>query len=573
MTTNHHTALAFGGPLTAAAMEAPLGQLDAAIAAVIATGSGASTTLTAQAAAGQASLVVASSAGFLVGDPIYIGTGTTFESRIVGAIPDGTHITVTVNLTNTYAIGKPVSKSPVEIVDARAGFTTLGGRVVMIESRSVDVRLYGAVGDGVTDDTAAIQAAITAAGSGGRVILPRGTYKVSDMLTITAARVQLEGFGATLTQVTNTTTILEVTGDNVTVAGIRFVQTGTSGTPVGTSELYGAGVAFRSCSGGAVLGCVFESCGTAAGAGAAVWFTGTTGCRAVGNRVTGGGMAINTDAFFGASGGNLVADNEVEGSYRGYVLDLQGANVATNKGDIVRGNTFRSVTNRGIEIDSARNGFSVEGNRIVSPGEYGISLAHQCSYGAIRGNLVTGGASHGMALNHLGEFIGPLEVSGNTVTGCAFIGIAYYGVFGGVFANNLIKGNGTTGILSPAASYSRNVVIADNVIAENGHDGIDITDGSDCVIKGNAIYGNGTVLANTYDGIVLRRVNVDPKGYLIANNLFEMTFAPSAKPRYCINFTAAFGAKVLILGNIFGDFVTANRASAWGGETVADNVG
>ncbi len=40
-----------------------------------------------------------------------------------------------------------------------------------------DVRAFGAAGDGIADDTAAIQAAIDA-GSVGRVVLPRGTYRV-----------------------------------------------------------------------------------------------------------------------------------------------------------------------------------------------------------------------------------------------------------------------------------------------------------------------------------------------------------------------------------------------------------
>jgi len=47
-----------------------------------------------------------------------------------------------------------------------------------------DVRAYGAVGDNVTDDTTAIQAAITAIPStGGTVFLPQGNYKVTASLT------------------------------------------------------------------------------------------------------------------------------------------------------------------------------------------------------------------------------------------------------------------------------------------------------------------------------------------------------------------------------------------------------
>ena len=46
---------------------------------------------------------------------------------------------------------------------------------------SVSVKDFGAVGDGVTDDTAAIQAAINVAA---KIIVPAGTYKVIDTLTL-----------------------------------------------------------------------------------------------------------------------------------------------------------------------------------------------------------------------------------------------------------------------------------------------------------------------------------------------------------------------------------------------------
>lgn len=45
-----------------------------------------------------------------------------------------------------------------------------------------NVKDFGAIGDGVADDTASIQAAITAAGIGGTVIIPAGTYLLSSKL-------------------------------------------------------------------------------------------------------------------------------------------------------------------------------------------------------------------------------------------------------------------------------------------------------------------------------------------------------------------------------------------------------
>ena len=49
----------------------------------------------------------------------------------------------------------------------------------------IDVREYGAVGDGTTDDASAIQATVDALGSHGMVYFPQGTYVVDSSITIT----------------------------------------------------------------------------------------------------------------------------------------------------------------------------------------------------------------------------------------------------------------------------------------------------------------------------------------------------------------------------------------------------
>ncbi|HZU63740.1 MAG TPA: glycosyl hydrolase family 28-related protein [Novosphingobium sp.] len=55
-------------------------------------------------------------------------------------------------------------------------------------AENVSVKDFGAKGDGSTDDTAAIQAAITAVGAagGGRLLVPPGTYKISAQITAAA---------------------------------------------------------------------------------------------------------------------------------------------------------------------------------------------------------------------------------------------------------------------------------------------------------------------------------------------------------------------------------------------------
>lgn len=61
----------------------------------------------------------------------------------------------------------------------------------------VNVKDFGAVGDGVADDTAAIQAAINfcASRNGGYINIPSGVYKISSTLSITTSNIKIIGNG------------------------------------------------------------------------------------------------------------------------------------------------------------------------------------------------------------------------------------------------------------------------------------------------------------------------------------------------------------------------------------------
>jgi hypothetical protein len=76
-----------------------------------------------------------------------------------------------------------IDSSEVSFLQAGTGAVTRTAQAKMRDF--VSVKDFGAVGDGVTDDTVAIQAALTAmGGTGADVFLPRGTYKVSSALLV-----------------------------------------------------------------------------------------------------------------------------------------------------------------------------------------------------------------------------------------------------------------------------------------------------------------------------------------------------------------------------------------------------
>lgn len=138
------------------------------------------------------------------------GQGSLFPSPSGGAsfmaligVPTGSHeiVQVTARSTDTLTItrhqeGTPAAVWPVGTpllaVVTAGNLTNIWNRV---QGTVFNVKDYQAKGDGVTDDTVAIQAAIIAAQNvGGTVYFPIGQYLVSNTLTITTA-IHLEGAG------------------------------------------------------------------------------------------------------------------------------------------------------------------------------------------------------------------------------------------------------------------------------------------------------------------------------------------------------------------------------------------
>jgi hypothetical protein len=106
----------------------------------------------------------------------------------------------------------------------------------------VSVKDFGAVGNNVTDDTAAIQAAITAVGAagGGTVYFPRGMYVITSALNLSAQSVVLMGdsrWATLLRQTTLNAGILNITANFCGVKSLSFIYTG--GTPTsGATAIY-----------------------------------------------------------------------------------------------------------------------------------------------------------------------------------------------------------------------------------------------------------------------------------------------------------------------------------------------
>jgi hypothetical protein len=94
----------------------------------------------------------------------------------------------------------------------------------LITGAPLNVKDFGAVGDGVANDTAAIQAAINA-GQNRQVVFPSGTYLVSTQISI-ISNIKIVGQGKESTTITANATINSIfyleNDSNVEITGIKF---------------------------------------------------------------------------------------------------------------------------------------------------------------------------------------------------------------------------------------------------------------------------------------------------------------------------------------------------------------
>lgn len=157
---------------------------------------------------------------------------------------------------STLALGE-TDASLVSYTDVEGSSTTVQTSLVKAEEKLKDfisVKDYGAVGDGVTDDTAAIQAAVNAAIGGlGKVYFPAGTYYVSSGITLVPggnrSGCTLEGAHRNKSKIVTDQDITVFThAELIKVRSLQVSQTGTPGT----------GVAFATTSTWQAAHCSFE---------------------------------------------------------------------------------------------------------------------------------------------------------------------------------------------------------------------------------------------------------------------------------------------------------------------------
>ena len=100
---------------------------------------------------------------------------------------------------------------------------TIQAADIVSKGPKVDVRAYGAKGDGVADDTAAIQAAINAASASSTIYFPAPSvyYKISSTLTVNKP-LTLQGEYSEIRQTASSIRLIDISSSNVTVRGLKL---------------------------------------------------------------------------------------------------------------------------------------------------------------------------------------------------------------------------------------------------------------------------------------------------------------------------------------------------------------
>lgn len=112
----------------------------------------------------------------------------------------------------------------------------------------VSAKDFGAVGNGTTDDTAAIQAAIDSlSATGGTVYLPTGTYKVASKISWTSNNITLLGAGVGATTLSTFIAVGDVIAIGSSSVGVSGGGISSLNIIADTTQVSGAGVHLTDC--------------------------------------------------------------------------------------------------------------------------------------------------------------------------------------------------------------------------------------------------------------------------------------------------------------------------------------
>jgi parallel beta-helix repeat protein len=386
------------------------------------------------------------------------------------------------------------------------------------------VTAFGARGDGVTDDTAAVHRARDAAGQGGTVLFPAGTYIVGKLqLNVAGQTWRLDPAATIRLRASANSSLISASGVGVRLIGgrldgNRLAQTSSGNcVSVSGSKAVVESVDVGNCRGWGIyvhgaddvqllrntvhdtnLAAIFVESDTSSGADNTLIQNNTI--RRTFSESAGGIIVHGNNATL-ASVGSRIIGNHVEAVAQ---ISIEVWGLAHRS--VIQGNTTIGGW-MGISVDRSDDSI-VSGNTVRGPRLYGIELAGS-SRCTVRENLVDGA---GAAM-----FAG-VALTGNKIQSHASTIVAnkIYRATRGVQLNSGSSGNTITGnLIDGWTKFGIELITSDdthvsaNTIQNGSNQGITVDNTSRVEITRNTVHrANAAVWAYGHDGVVVDHLRI-----------------------------------------------------------------
>jgi parallel beta-helix repeat protein len=413
----------------------------------------------------------------------------------------------------------------------------------------INVKAYGAVGNGTTDDSAAVQAAFNAAIPGSVVLFPASAtaYIINTAINVPISNITVVGYGATLSNTADTQyKKFNVNGPKgfIRFEGLAFAGGYSSMAPVVNNGT----IAITNSSQITVNNCWFYQTNAAGVIIAGDSFdVAVTNCKffstyiGVITAVTGGNKPFNiniSNNFFRTGLGTTSSVNS------GAVILSNTAPFGSGAGIVVSGNEIRSYGKYGVYLNTAVHNSIVSDNFISGTG---IGVQVEASTGVVvSGNTLRDIVNEGILVQNGSDNV---NVSGNVLntTDSNSNGIKFSSVTNGTASGNNVtsNGDGLVVINSPTATITGNTFSSsgEQVVIVGG--GIAII--SNFVISGNSLIAGG--VGTRY------HIKLDSGGGVINNGLITSNFFAGSVTDAGINLYAPSGNSINDI-NITGNNTT-----------------
>jgi len=406
----------------------------------------------------------------LVGPPVNAAwLNDVNNSAYNKTLPDGTHIQTTEALAASTAAGL-TGYLP-------AGTGAVATTVQAKLRETVSVKDFGAVGDGVTDDSAAIQAAVTSLTAGGTVFFPKGTYQLLTDIQFSVSNLTFYGETGASTlrkgSAASNEYIFRATGTG-TLSNIVFRELQLTTQRIsasGTQALIN--IDGQTVNGLTVENCVFSNTTAYCNSIFAKAATGKTIARVriLNNQILSsnrmGFEIINHDNGSTYSVSDVLVSGNIFASCASMGVSISGPIEKV----VIDDNTFTNCTTNSVEIVGPRgchitnNVFSgTTGSLISSSGGLssvgsGIVISDNTTNGTVTGRVFLDNAGAAVISNNNLRMSGRLELSGPDTDGCLVTGnrvvsnssVAFimdnspnHNVFGNYFDNSASGANAST---------------------------------------------------------------------------------------------------------------------------------